>query len=109
VIEVTLIKGAKPWYFNQYFVRIKSTRLEKTTNKRSVDFMNKTGPVTSDWLIGDIRELGTEANQVMDKVFGPGCFGCPNSRTKTIEFGATVHGKDVTTVLKELNQVLGRS
>lgn len=71
--------------------------------------MNKSGPITADWLIGDIRDLGPEANRVMDKVFGPGCFGCANSKTKTIEFGATVHGKDVGTVLKELNEVLGRS
>lgn len=71
--------------------------------------MAKSGPITRDWLIGEIRELGPEANKVMDKVFGPGCFGCPNSKTKTIEFGATVHGKDPDAVIKELNEVLGRS
>lgn len=70
--------------------------------------MENTERVTRDWTIGAIRELGPEANQVMDKVFGPGCFGCPNSKTKTIEFGATVHGKDVDTVLAELNEVLAR-
>lgn len=67
--------------------------------------MARTGKITRDWTIGEIRDLGEEANKVMDKVFGPGCFGCQNSKTKTIEFGATVHGKDVDAVLKELNEL----
>lgn len=67
--------------------------------------MIRSGEITRDWTIGEIRDLGENANKVMDKVFGPGCFGCPNSKTKTIEFGATMHGKDVDAVLKELNDL----
>ena len=59
--------------------------------------------ITKYWTIGEIRALGSEANEVMDKVFGPGCFGCENSITKTLEFGATVHGKDPDAVVDELN------
>lgn len=59
--------------------------------------------ITKYWTIGEIRALGAEANEVMDKVFGPGCFGCVNSKTKTLEFGATVHGKDPDAVVDELN------
>lgn len=67
--------------------------------------MAREGNITRDWTIGEIRDLGEDANKVMDTVFGPGCFGCANSKTKTIEFGATVHGKDVDAVLKELNEL----
>ena len=64
--------------------------------------------VTKDWKIGDIRALGPEANEVMDSIFGPGCFGCPNSKTKTVEFGSTIHGKDPDKVVEKLNQVLSK-
>lgn len=65
--------------------------------------------VTKDWKIGDIRELGPEANAIMDSIFGPGCFGCPNSKTKTLEFGATVHGKDPDLVVERLNEALAKN
>lgn len=68
--------------------------------------MNKPVHVTKYMTIGEIRALGPVANEVMDKVFGPGCFGCPNSKTKTLEFGATVHGKDPDAVVQELNERL---
>ena len=64
--------------------------------------------ITKDWKIGDIRALGPEANEVMDGIFGPGCFGCPNSKTKTLEFGATMHGKDPNAVVEKLNNVLNK-
>ncbi len=64
--------------------------------------------VTKEWKIGEIRALGPEANEVMDGVFGPGCFGCPNSKTKTLEFGATMHGKDPDAVVEKLNEVLNK-
>lgn len=62
--------------------------------------------VDKDMTIGEIRALGPIANEVMDSVFGPGCFGCPNSKTKTLEFGATIHGKDPDQVVEELNRRL---
>lgn len=62
--------------------------------------------VTKDMTIGEIRSLGPAANEIMDSIFGEGCFGCPNSKTKTLEFGATVHGKDPDQVVRALNEKL---
>ncbi|HWI55381.1 MAG TPA: hypothetical protein VNT57_06790 [Desulfobacteria bacterium] len=64
--------------------------------------------VTKDMTIGEVRALGPVANEVMDGIFGPGCFGCPNSSTKSLEFGATVHGKDPDQVVDELNHKLNK-
>lgn len=64
--------------------------------------------VTKDMTIGEIRALGPEANAIMDGIFGPGCFSCPNSKTKSLEFGATMHGKDPAKVIEELNKVLNK-
>ncbi len=62
--------------------------------------------VTKDMTIGEIRELDPVANEIMDGIFGPGCFSCPNSKTKTLEFGATMHGKDSDQVVALLNSKL---
>lgn|GEM_PF-841395 len=62
--------------------------------------------ITKNMTIGEIRELGSEANKIMDDIFGPGCFSCPHSKTKSLEFGATVHGKDVDNVIECLNRKL---
>lgn len=64
--------------------------------------------VTKDMPIGEIRSLGPVANEIMDSIFGPGCFSCPNSKTKTLEFGATMHGKDPDQVVELLNEKLNK-
>lgn len=66
--------------------------------------MSEIKEVTRDTIIGDIREKVPGGNDVLTKVFGPGCFGCPNSKTKTIEFGCRMHGKDVDAIVSELNE-----
>lgn len=67
---------------------------------------NKKITVNKDMTIGEIRALGPVANEIMDEVFGPGCFSCPNSKTKTLEFGASMHGKDPDLVVEKLNKQL---
>jgi len=62
--------------------------------------------ITKDMTIGEIRSLGPAANEIMDGIFGAACFSCPNSRTKTLEFGATVYGKDPDQVVGLLNKRL---
>lgn len=62
--------------------------------------------ITKDMTIGHIREINPRANEVLTKFFGPGCFKCPNANTKSIEFGATMHGQDVNKVVKELNEIM---
>ena len=85
-----------------YIVILKIPRYKEVNKKEGVS-MEK---VTRDTKIGEILAMGPEAQQVMNKVFGPGCFGCVNSKTKTLEFGAKMHGHDPEQVAKELNEVL---
>lgn len=60
--------------------------------------------VTREMTIGEIRSLGQEANEIMDGIFGLGCFSCPNSKTKSLEFGAIMHGKDPDQIVELLNR-----
>lgn len=62
--------------------------------------------ITRDTKIGEILAMGPKAQEIMNKVFGPGCFGCVNSKTKTIEFGATIHGQDPEQVIADLNEAV---
>ncbi|MHB8170648.1 MAG: DUF1858 domain-containing protein [Thermincolia bacterium] len=62
--------------------------------------------ITKDMTIGKIREVNPRADEVLGKFFGPGCFACPNSKTKTIEFGASMHGRNVDEVVRELNEIM---
>ncbi|KKM12084.1 hypothetical protein SY88_05420 [Clostridiales bacterium PH28_bin88] len=62
--------------------------------------------ITRDMTIGRIREVCPRADEVLSRFFGPGCFSCPNSRLKSIEFGASVHGQDVDEVVEELNRLM---
>jgi len=62
--------------------------------------------ITRETPIGVILAQGSKAQEVMSQVFGPGCFGCPNSKTKTLEFGATMHGHDPEEVARKLNEAL---
>lgn len=64
--------------------------------------------VTKDMTIGEIRSLGPAANEIMDSIFGPGCFSCPNSKTKSLEFGASMHGKDPDQVVEQLNKTINQ-
>lgn len=65
--------------------------------------------ITRDTKIGEILAMGPEVLEVMNKVFGPGCFGCVNSKTKTIEFGATMHGHNPDQVVHDLNEALAKA
>lgn len=62
--------------------------------------------ITRDTKIGDVLAMGPKVQEIMNKVFGPGCFGCVNSKSKTIEFGASIHGHDPDQVIRELNEAL---
>ncbi|MEW6663516.1 MAG: DUF1858 domain-containing protein [Bacillota bacterium] len=68
--------------------------------------MEQNKPIHRDMTIGKIREICPGADAVLARFFGPGCFACPNSRTKSIEFGASVHGQDVEEVVEELNRLM---
>ena len=68
--------------------------MEKTTAKYNQDMM-----------IGDVVESSPEAQKIIEKYFGNGCFTCPGIRMESISFGAMMHNIDPELVLKELNEL----
>jgi hybrid cluster-associated redox disulfide protein len=59
--------------------------------------------IDQDMMIGEVLEKYPEAQEVFQKHFGQGCFGCPGSRKETVSFGALMHNKDVNAILQDLN------
>lgn len=66
------------------------------------------GVITKEMIIGEVIEEfpGTEA--VFKKYFGKGCSDCPGSRVEDIDFGSNMHNADLSTVLKELNEIAAK-
>lgn len=62
--------------------------------------------VTGNTLIGEVLRMSDKAAQVLMN-HGMGCIGCPSSQSESIEQAAAVHGLDVTTLLADLNKVVG--
>ena len=58
-----------------------------------------------DMLIGDVVKAHPEAEKVIAKYFGGGCFTCPGIRMESISFGAMMHGLDPEPIVKELNEL----
>jgi hybrid cluster-associated redox disulfide protein len=40
------------------------------------------------------------------KKHGMNCFGCQGAEAESLEYGATAHGVDIKSLLKDLNQAL---
>ncbi|MDP6126732.1 MAG: DUF1858 domain-containing protein [Dehalococcoidales bacterium] len=55
--------------------------------------------------IGEVIKTHPEAEKVVEKYFGNGCFTCPGINMESISFGATMHGVDAETMVKELNDL----
>ena len=55
--------------------------------------------------IGDVIKAHPEAERIIEKYFGNGCFTCPGINMESIVFGATMHGKDPDAIVKELNEL----
>lgn len=66
------------------------------------------GLITKEMIIGEVIEEfpGTEA--VFKKYFGKGCSDCPGSRVEDIDFGSNMHNADLSTVLRELNEIAAK-
>jgi hybrid cluster-associated redox disulfide protein len=58
-----------------------------------------------DMLIIDALRAHPQARAVF-AAHGMGCIGCMGSEAETIENGARMHGIDVQSLLKELNELL---
>ncbi|MBE7444880.1 MAG: DUF1858 domain-containing protein [Planctomycetia bacterium] len=62
--------------------------------------------ITKKTSIGDVIKHYPEAEPVVKKYFGAGCFTCPGSKTEDIAFGAAMHNVDPEVIIKELNAVI---
>ena len=58
-----------------------------------------------DLTIGEVFSMHPEAEKVIEKYFGRGCFTCPGMKVESITFGATMHGIDPEAMVKELNEL----
>jgi hybrid cluster-associated redox disulfide protein len=62
--------------------------------------------ITKDIVIGDLLQAYPEAEKVIEKYFGRGCFTCPGMKMESIAFGAMMHNLDPDTIVEELNQLV---
>ncbi|HHT9125963.1 MAG TPA: DUF1858 domain-containing protein [Candidatus Brocadiia bacterium] len=62
--------------------------------------------ITKKTSIGEIIKQYPEAEPVIQKYFGRGCFTCPGSKTEDIAFGALMHNIDPEQIIKEINEVI---
>ena len=58
-----------------------------------------------DMTIGDVIKTHPDAEKVIEKHFGNGCFTCPGINMESITFGSTMHGMDPDVIIKELNEL----
>jgi len=58
--------------------------------------------ITKDMIIGDLVRNYPEAVRVL-MGHGMGCVGCPSAQAETIENACEVHGMDIESLLKALN------
>ncbi len=58
-----------------------------------------------DMNIGEVFSLHPDAEKIIEKYFGGGCFTCPGMSMESITFGAMMHGIDPEAILKELNEL----
>lgn len=61
--------------------------------------------ITKDTIIGDILDIAPETAPVFLSI-GMHCLGCPSSRNETVEQACMVHGVDVDSFLKKINELV---
>ena len=59
--------------------------------------------ITKDMLIGELIRHKPEAAEILLR-YGMGCVGCPASQMESIEEAAMVHGIDLDSLMKALNE-----
>lgn len=59
--------------------------------------------ITKDILIGELVRQKPEAIEILMR-HGMGCVGCPSSQMESLEEAAMVHGIDLNSLLKALNE-----
>lgn len=61
--------------------------------------------ITKDMIIRDILDLDVGTAEFMLKA-GMHCLGCPSASGESLEMACMVHGADVDTLVKEINEYL---
>ena len=61
--------------------------------------------INKNMVIGDVLDKKPAAEKVIAKYFGNACFSCPGVRMESLELGASIHGIDVDTMIKEINEI----
>ena len=61
--------------------------------------------ITKDSIIGDVLDQFPETAETFFSI-GMHCLGCPDSRGETIAEACMVHGADVDSLIKKLNEVV---
>lgn len=61
--------------------------------------------ITKDMSILEAMQIHPEIREVL-KRHGMGCLGCMGAADETIEAGAKMHGIDLESLLKELNELV---
>lgn len=56
-----------------------------------------------DMNIGKVISMHPQAEKIIEKYFGKGCFTCPGMKMESISFGAMMHNMDPEVIVKELN------
>lgn len=59
--------------------------------------------INKDMVIGDVLDKKPEAQGLIAKYFGTGCFTCPGVRMESLELGAAIHGFNVEDLVNEIN------
>lgn len=62
--------------------------------------------ITKKTPIGEIIKQYPEAEPIIKKYFGSGCFTCPGSKMEDLAFGALMHNIDPEQIIKELNEAI---
>ena len=63
--------------------------------------------ITKDTIIGDILDIAPQTAPIFMSI-GMHCLGCPSSRGETVEEACMVHGVDVDSLLRAVNEVANR-
>jgi len=64
--------------------------------------------ITKKTSIGEIIKNYPEAESVVKKYFGSGCFTCPGSKMEDLAFGAMMHNMDPEVIVKEINEAIAK-
>lgn len=65
--------------------------------------MSEDAKVNKDMIIGEILTKFPQAEKIIEKHFGGGCFTCPGIKMESISFGAMMHNLNPDVIIDEIN------